>query len=88
MTWTDRAACRGTDPTLFFPDVQHAGDIQAYAGPIARRYCHPCPVRADCLTEARRVRREHAGVWGLWAGIWWRTGRQDVPLLPALRGAS
>lgn len=48
--WRVRAACRDTDPELFFP--------YGTAGPAllqqaeAKRVCHQCPVRGECLTDA------------------------------------
>ena len=45
--WMDRAACRGCDPTLFFPPK---GEPNAYDG--ARRVCAGCPVRVDCREYA------------------------------------
>lgn len=63
--WTRYAACRTTDPDLFFPDlaggrgITAADDIQTQR---AKRICRTCPVLLTCLTTATRD-REH-GVWG------------------------
>ena len=45
--WRDAAACRQTDPDLFFP----IGDSGPALRQIdeAKRICHACPVRARCL---------------------------------------
>lgn len=43
--WTQRAACWGTDPELFFSDNK---DGQAEA----KKVCDRCPVRAACLADA------------------------------------
>jgi len=52
--WQRRAACRGLDPDLFFPD---RGKPATYA----KRVCADCPVRTECL--AYGFKEEH-GVWG------------------------
>ena len=54
--WTERAACRGTDPSLFFPDAGQAVDPQAVAT------CARCPVLTECDTHAT-TRPERHGVW-------------------------
>jgi WhiB family redox-sensing transcriptional regulator len=59
--WTDHAACRGSDPEVFFP--------VGYAGPaldqeaMAKAICAGCSVRTDCLEWALRA-GEPDGVWG------------------------
>lgn len=53
--WVDQAACRGTDPELFFP-LGHKQLADALA------VCRSCPVQGDCLDDA--VRRGERGVWG------------------------
>ncbi|GII88226.1 hypothetical protein Ssi03_62160 [Sphaerisporangium siamense] len=59
--WTNRAACKGQDPELFFepaarskedPDVKRAKAI-----------CAGCPVRRECLIDAVE-RKEQYGIWG------------------------
>lgn len=52
--WMERAACKGTDPDLFFPSV---GDT---AKPFIKA-CEPCPVRDECLEWGLH---EKFGVWG------------------------
>lgn len=46
--WRNRAACRGSDPELFFP-IAEVGYSAAAA------VCADCPVVSDCLEEALRV---------------------------------
>ena len=59
--WRYRAACRDSDPNLFFP-VGSTGtaleEIQA-----AKALCRTCPVQAECLAFALETNQE-AGVWG------------------------
>jgi WhiB family redox-sensing transcriptional regulator len=55
-TWRNRAACRGIDPTVFYP----ASDDDAEE---ARAICGTCPVRQPCLEHAL-ASREREGVWG------------------------
>lgn len=46
LGWMDAAACRGTDPNLFFPTGVNPRYVEA------RRICASCPVRVRCLTDA------------------------------------
>jgi WhiB family transcriptional regulator, redox-sensing transcriptional regulator len=55
-TWSDQAACRGTDTDIFFPAN---ADEEAEALSI----CATCPVRAQCLEYAVR-NKEIYGIWG------------------------
>ena len=55
-SWRDRAACRGTDPDLFFPERGESADP-------ARQICARCPVRQPCLVYALDKGIAH-GVWG------------------------
>ena len=57
LDWTDRAACAGADPDVFFP-----GKGNDAAG-AAKRICAGCPVRVECLDYAIE-RPERVGVWG------------------------
>lgn len=54
--WQQRAACRGSDPELFFPDRGEDADP-------AKKICADCPVRQECL-EAALARGERFGIWG------------------------
>lgn len=86
--WRQQAACQGADPNVFFPE---AGDPLDHA----RRLCAMCPVLADCLADAVRLRDVH----GFRAGrtgdkrraLWYRKARQhgkpllgDVDTVPVL----
>ena len=57
--WRSRAACRHTDPDLFFPDREGA-DISA-----AVAICAVCPVRVDCHKFAEATNQRY----GIWAGM-------------------
>ena len=54
--WQTGAACKGLDPTIFYPMT----DDEAV---VAKSVCDECPVQADCLEHAIG-NREHNGVWG------------------------
>jgi hypothetical protein len=82
--WRQQAACQGADPNVFFPE---AGDPLDHA----RRLCAMCPVLADCLADAVRLRDVH----GFRAGrtgderraLWYRKARQHgKPLLGEVQG--
>ena len=55
-SWRGRAACRGADPDLFFPERGESADP-------ARQICARCPVRQPCLAYALDTGITH-GVWG------------------------
>jgi len=59
--WRLVAACRATDPDLFFPPSAAGRSVKQIAQ--AKRICARCTVRAECLAFALRVRHAH-GVWG------------------------
>jgi WhiB family transcriptional regulator, redox-sensing transcriptional regulator len=59
--WRDTAACRDTDPDLFFP----VGTTGAAVDQIdaAKGVCNECPVQAMCLQFALLTNQD-SGVWG------------------------
>ncbi|RJQ74231.1 WhiB family transcriptional regulator [Pseudonocardiaceae bacterium YIM PH 21723] len=65
--WRHRAACKTTDPELFFP-VSEVGPSTCQITE-AKTFCNggseqlPCPVRTDCL-EWAMAHGADAGVWG------------------------
>lgn len=59
--WFDRAACKGLDPALFFPDTGSRETVPREA----ERVCAGCPVRLDCLEYAIANHEDR----GLWAGV-------------------
>ena len=59
--WRAHAACRDTDPELFFP-IGTAGPGQRQLD-RAKQVCASCQVRTPCLEWALATGQE-AGVWG------------------------
>ncbi len=59
--WRDVAACRDSDPTLFFPVGTTGPALDQIAE--AKRICAGCAVQDDCLQYALESNQE-AGVWG------------------------
>ena len=61
LDWSDRAACLGEDPELFFP----IGDTGPALVQIAeaKAVCHRCPVMDLCLSFALDFGHD-VGVWG------------------------
>ena len=59
-SWYERAACRGLDVALFFPEVGHAGVRRVAA---AKQVCERCSVSGECLAAALALGQQH-GVWG------------------------
>lgn len=59
--WRHQAACRGTDPDIFFPN--------GTTGPMWREVeraiaiCRTCPVQGACREWALRTNQD-VGVWG------------------------
>lgn len=56
IVWRQLGACRGLDPSVFYPD----DDDDAIE---AKNVCAECSVRIACLEYALQV-REKSGVWG------------------------
>ena len=56
--WMDRAACKGKDVDLFFPQREEMDKLAA-----ARKICIACPVREECLAYALHFKIRY-GVWG------------------------
>ena len=59
--WRSAAACRSTDPDLFFP-VSSADTAQRDTAE-AQAVCARCPVQAHCREFALRTRQQY-GIWG------------------------
>ncbi len=56
IKWRELGACRGLDPTIFYPDEEDSADD-------AKAVCADCGVRVACL-EFALLHREKQGVWG------------------------
>ena len=62
-TWMRDAACKGTDPAMFFPEKGDKDRVAAYA----RQVCAKCPVRTPCAEyaiEHLRTAERDVGIWG------------------------
>ena len=59
--WRQSAACRHSDPNLFFP-IGDTGPAVEHAE-AAKAVCRQCPVRVDCL-EYALTSNQDTGVWG------------------------
>ena len=59
--WREDAACRNTNPDLFFPVGSTAEAVEETQAAIA--LCRRCPVRAQCL-EFAMVTNQRDGIWG------------------------
>ena len=61
MSWQERAACRNTDPEIFFPlRAKYGTDPEAQP---ALAFCDVCPVARLCL-EYALDHHERDGIWG------------------------
>ena len=58
QSWRLQAACRGLDPSIFYPSSEDDADADQ-----AKEVCAQCPIRLACLEHAL-TRREKDGVWG------------------------
>ncbi len=56
--WQDAAACRSSDPGMFFPDRE---DVESIVR--AKAVCASCPVREECLAYAVELNQSE-GIWG------------------------
>lgn len=59
--WRDLAACRDSEPSLFFPIGSTGPAIEQIAS--AKQICAVCTVQEDCLQYALESNQE-SGVWG------------------------
>lgn len=59
--WRDRAACRNSDPDLFFPVGSTGPALEEIRA--AKALCARCPVQDRCLAFALETNQD-AGIWG------------------------
>ena len=59
--WRDAAACRNTDPDLFFPVGTTGEALEETEAAMA--LCRRCPVSQQCL-EFAMVTNQRDGIWG------------------------
>lgn len=59
--WQEKAACRDTDPALFFPIGTTGPAVDQIAS--AKQVCHTCMSRDACLDFALATNQD-TGVWG------------------------
>lgn len=59
--WRVKAACRDTDPDLFFPVGTTGAALEQIAA--AKAVCNACEAQAACLEFALATNQE-SGVWG------------------------
>ncbi len=59
--WVERAACRGQDPELFYPEGTSGSALHQVTA--AKEVCGRCPVVSACLQWALDVGEAH-GIWG------------------------
>jgi len=58
QSWRLQAACRGLDPSIFYPNTESDEEAEP-----AKEVCAGCAIRQACLEHALSV-RERDGVWG------------------------
>ena len=61
MDWRKVAACRDTDPALFFPVGTTGAAVDQIVA--AKRVCNACPSQTACLEFALATNQD-SGVWG------------------------
>lgn len=59
--WRDRAACRDSEPDLFFPVCSTGPALEGIRA--AKALCAKCPVQDRCLAFALGTNQD-AGIWG------------------------
>ncbi|MGQ0849568.1 MAG: WhiB family transcriptional regulator [Actinomycetota bacterium] len=63
-TWRELAACRDSEPSLFFPIGSTGPAVEQIEA--AKMICAVCTVQEDCLQYALESNQE-SGVWGGYA---------------------
>jgi WhiB family redox-sensing transcriptional regulator len=64
VEWSDAAACRGSEGSLFFSsEINERKEDRHERELLAKQLCATCSVRGDCLSAAL-ARHESYGIWG------------------------
>lgn len=58
--WVEKAACRGSDVNLFFPEV----GVSYHQTDFIRHLCGTCPVKMDCLELGLESGNDEYGFFG------------------------
>lgn len=74
--WFEKAACRGTDPGLFFPDGTTTQDAQDKINE-AKSVCFQCSCQMYCLEFAIKTNQD-SGIWGGKSELERRQIRRDL----------
>ena len=61
--WQLKASCRGIDVSVFYHPAAERNKARRQRIARAKMICQQCPVIAECLDHALRV-REPYGIWG------------------------
>jgi WhiB family redox-sensing transcriptional regulator len=64
MNWRTKAACKGMNPDIFYPEHEDGRMPRSYYDD-ARRICRSCEVSEKCLAEAL----DNNIVDGMWGGL-------------------
>jgi WhiB family redox-sensing transcriptional regulator len=81
LDWRLLAACRSTDPDLFFPVSSKGKPVEDAAK--AKAVCARCLVQRQCLAFALRTRQAH----GIWGGLTEEERERRIPVRETERGA-
>lgn len=71
--WREQAACKGMDPSWWFPEGQGAPGVAK-----ARRVCNGCTVRQQCFEYAEEA-PELDGIWGGYGTVSRRRSKNRTP---------
>lgn len=63
--WMSEAACKDSDPELFFPERNRS----LAAINMALAVCRECPVTAECLQYSMELENGAWTVSGIWGGL-------------------
>lgn len=65
LPWWRRAACRDSDPRIFFQDTKRGGDLRYIA---AKQICADCRVKKLCLDAALEEETSQIRSYGMRGG--------------------